>query len=844
MADKITAVPIELAMKQSYIDYAMSVVIGRALPDIRDGLKPVHRRVLFAMNTMGNHYNKPYKKSARIVGDVIGKYHPHGDTAVYDTIVRMAQDFSMRYMLVDGQGNFGSVDGDAPAAMRYTEIRMSKISHELLSDIDKQTVNFRPNYDETEQEPEVLPTRVPNLLVNGSSGIAVGMATNIPPHNLSEVIDSIIYLINENPQATVDDLMKIIPGPDFPTAGIILNNENDENGIKSAYESGKGKVSMQARTDVEVNKKNKKEQIIVTELPYQVNKARLIEKIAELVRDKKIEGISELRDESDKEGMRIVIELKKGENLPVILNNLYTQTQMRTSFSINMVALVEGKPQPVNLKQILNSFISHRIDVVTRRTLFELNKAKEKLHILEGLTIALSSIDKVIKLIKSAENVAEAKNKLMSEKWELGFLKKINKVKSNVKNINSISSDKGQINGKYLMTSVQAQSILDMRLQKLTNLEQEKIFDEYKELINKIDELQNILDSKKLMMSLIVKELKEIKENYGDERRSVFEKFKNFSKSDLTKQEDLVVTLSHVGYVKAQPLSIYQSQKRGGKGKTAATVKSEDFIEKLLVVNSHDSIMCFSNYGKVYWLNVYDIPQSGRTAKGKAIINLLNLRDNEKISAVLKVGEYSEDMFVIMATSNGIIKKTKLSNFSKPRPSGLIAINLKDGDNLIGVNVTDGKKIIMLFSSSGKAIMFDENKVTCVGRNASGVKGISLNKDFKVVSMIITSHDCKDSILISSENGYGKRTKIDAFSAQGRGGKGVISLKSNDKTGKVIGAVQASEKDDLMLITDHGKLIRTSINSISLLGRNTQGVRLIKLDNGEKLSQIEKVEEQ
>ena len=522
MADKITAVPIELAMKQSYIDYAMSVVIGRALPDIRDGLKPVHRRVLFAMNTMGNHYNKPYKKSARIVGDVIGKYHPHGDTAVYDTIVRMAQDFSMRYMLVDGQGNFGSVDGDAPAAMRYTEIRMSKISHELLSDIDKQTVNFRPNYDETEQEPEVLPTRVPNLLVNGSSGIAVGMATNIPPHNLSEVIDSIIYLINENPQATVDDLMKIVPGPDFPTAGIILNNENDENGIKSAYESGKGKVTMQARTEVEVNKKNKKEQIIVTELPYQVNKARLIEKIAELVRDKKIEGISELRDESDKEGMRIVIELKKGENLPVILNNLYTQTQMRTSFSINMVALVEGKPQPVNLKQILNSFISHRIDVVTRRTLFELNKAKEKLHILEGLTIALSNIDKVIKLIKSAENVAEAKNKLMNEKWELGFLKKINKVKSTVKNINSISSDKGQINGKYLMTSVQAQSILDMRLQKLTNLEQEKIFNEYKELINKIDELQNILDSKKLMMSLIVKELKEIKASYGDERRICF----------------------------------------------------------------------------------------------------------------------------------------------------------------------------------------------------------------------------------------------------------------------------------------------------------------------------------
>ncbi len=835
---------IEDETKEAYLDYAMSVIMGRALPDIRDGLKPVHRRVLYAMESMGNYSNKPYKKSARVVGDVIGKYHPHGDTAAYDTIVRMAQDFSMRYVLVDGQGNFGSIDGDSPAAMRYTEVRMAKIAHEILSDLDKETVDFRPNYDETEIEPVVLPTRVPNLLVNGSSGIAVGMATNIPPHNLTEVVDAVIEL-SKKPEMKVSELMKYIPGPDFPTAGIITTDKNDSNGIKSAYEKGKGRVIMQAMTNIEVDKKTSREKIIVTELPYQVNKARLIEKIAELVRDKKLEGISELRDESDKDGMRIVIELKKSEMSEVLLNNLYQQTQMRTSFSINMVALIEGEPKTVNLRDILSSFIEHRKEIVTRRTIYELKRAREKAHILEGLAVALSNIDEVIKLIKESKNSHDAKAKLLSIKWKAGLIKKmLNSSNDSITKPDDLIEGLGLVKDRYLLSENQAQAILEMKLSRLTALEQDKILLDYKELINSIKEYQLILNDNKILMNLIREELQEIKKTYGDKRKTQFTKLVNFSKEDLTKEEDLVVTLSNAGYVKAQPVDIYSSQKRGGRGKTAATVKDEDFIEKLFVANSHDTILCFSSLGKVYWLKVYDIPQSGRSAKGKAIVNILSLAQFEKITAVQKISSYDENLFVLMATSNGIIKKTKLSDFSRPRASGLIAINLKDGDNLIEVAVTNGKKQIMLFSSAGKAIRFNESDVTCVGRSASGVKGISIGKDQSVISMITSNHEDKDDILIATENGYGKRTVINEFSIQKRSGKGNIAVKTSARNGKVIGALKVNENDDLMLITDHGTLVRTSIKSIRQLGRNTQGVKLQTLGKDEKLSQIEKVEEE
>ena len=835
---------IEDETKEAYLDYAMSVIMGRALPDIRDGLKPVHRRVLYAMESMGNYSNKPYKKSARVVGDVIGKYHPHGDTAAYDTIVRMAQDFSMRYVLVDGQGNFGSIDGDSPAAMRYTEVRMAKIAHEILSDLDKETVDFRPNYDETEIEPVVLPTRVPNLLVNGSSGIAVGMATNIPPHNLTEVVDAVIEL-SKKPEMKVSELMKYIPGPDFPTAGIITTDKNDSNGIKSAYEKGKGRVIMQAMTNIEVDKKTSREKIIVTELPYQVNKARLIEKIAELVRDKKLEGISELRDESDKDGMRIVIELKKSEMSEVLLNNLYQQTQMRTSFSINMVALIEGEPKTVNLRDILSSFIEHRKEIVTRRTIYELKRAREKAHILEGLAVALSNIDEVIKLIKESKNSHDAKAKLLSIKWKAGLIKKmLNSSNDSITKPDDLIEGLGLVKDRYLLSENQAQAILEMKLSRLTALEQDKILLDYKELINSIKEYQLILNDNKILMNLIREELQEIKKTYGDKRKTQFTKLVNFSKEDLTKEEDLVVTLSNAGYVKAQPVDIYSSQKRGGRGKTAATVKDEDFIEKLFVANSHDTILCFSSLGKVYWLKVYDIPQSGRSAKGKAIVNILSLAQFEKITAVQKISSYDENLFVLMATSNGIIKKTKLLDFSRPRASGLIAINLKDGDNLIEVAVTNGKKQIMLFSSAGKAIRFNESDVTCVGRSASGVKGISIGKDQSVISMITSNHEDKDDILIATENGYGKRTVINEFSIQKRSGKGNIAVKTSARNGKVIGALKVNENDDLMLITDHGTLVRTSIKSIRQLGRNTQGVKLQTLGKDEKLSQIEKVEEE
>ena len=796
------------------------------------------------MESMGNYSNKPYKKSARVVGDVIGKYHPHGDTAAYDTIVRMAQDFSMRYVLVDGQGNFGSIDGDSPAAMRYTEVRMAKIAHEILSDLDKETVDFRPNYDETEIEPVVLPTRVPNLLVNGSSGIAVGMATNIPPHNLTEVINAVIEL-SKKADMDIKDLMKYIPGPDFPTAGIITTDKNEINGIESAYKTGKGRVIMQAMTNIEIDKKTSREKIIITELPYQVNKARLIEKIAELVRDKKIEGISELRDESDKDGMRVVIELKKSEISGVLLNNLFQQTQMRTSFSINMVALIDGKPRAVNLKEILSAFIQHRKEIVTRRTIFELKKAREKAHILEGLAVALSNIDEIIKLIKESKNSQEAKIKLLSIKWKAGLiLKMLDSSKSSITKPDDLNTNLGLTKDKYLLSEIQAQAILEMKLSRLTALEQDKILLDYKELIDAIKHYQLILSDNKILMNLIREELEEIKKIYGDKRRTQFQKLINFSKEDLTKEEDLVVTLSNAGYVKAQPVDTYSSQKRGGRGKTAATVKEEDFIEKLFVANSHDTILCFSSLGKVYWLKVYDIPQSGRSAKGKAIVNILSLAQFEKITAIQKISNYDEDLFVLMSTSKGIIKKTKLTEFSRPRPSGLIAINLKDGDNLIEASVTDGKKQIMLFSSAGKTIRFNESDVNCVGRSASGVKGITIAKDQLVISMIISHEGDTDDILIATENGYGKRTKIDEFSLQKRAGKGNIAVKTSDRNGNVIGALKVKENDDLMLITDHGTLARTSIKDISQLGRNTQGVRLQKLGKDEKLSQIEKVEEE
>ena len=843
-AKELLPVSIEKETNKAYLEYAMSVIIGRALPDIRDGLKPVHRRVLYAMESMGNYSNKPYKKSARVVGDVIGKYHPHGDTAAYDTIVRMAQDFSMRYVLVDGQGNFGSIDGDSPAAMRYTEVRMAKIAHEILSDLDKETVDFRPNYDETEIEPVVLPTRVPNLLVNGSSGIAVGMATNIPPHNLTEVINAVIEL-SKKADMDIKDLMKYIPGPDFPTAGIITTDKNEINGIESAYKTGKGRVIMQAMTNIEIDKKTSREKIIITELPYQVNKARLIEKIAELVRDKKIEGISELRDESDKDGMRVVIELKKSEISGVLLNNLFQQTQMRTSFSINMVALIDGKPRAVNLKEILSAFIQHRKEIVTRRTIFELKKAREKAHILEGLAVALSNIDEIIKLIKESKNSQEAKIKLLSIKWKAGLiLKMLDSSKSSITKPDDLNTNLGLTKDKYLLSEIQAQAILEMKLSRLTALEQDKILLDYKELIDAIKHYQLILSDNKILMNLIRKELEEIKKIYGDKRRTQFQNLVNFSKEDLTKEEDLVVTLSNAGYVKAQPVDTYSSQKRGGRGKTAATVKDEDFIEKLFVANSHDTILCFSSLGKVYWLKVYDIPQSGRSAKGKAIVNILSLAQFEKITAIQKISNYDEDLFVLMSTSKGIIKKTKLTEFSRPRPSGLIAINLKDGDNLIEASVTDGKKQIMLFSSAGKTIRFNESDVNCVGRSASGVKGITIAKDQLVISMIISHEGDTDDILIATENGYGKRTKIDEFSLQKRAGKGNIAVKTSDRNGNVIGALKVKENDDLMLITDHGTLARTSIKDISQLGRNTQGVRLQKLGKDEKLSQIEKVEEE
>jgi DNA gyrase subunit A len=830
-AKEIIPVNLEDEMRQSYLDYAMSVIVGRALPDVRDGLKPVHRRVLYAMSELGNDWNKPYKKSARVVGDVIGKYHPHGDMAVYDAVVRMAQPFSLRYMLADGQGNFGSVDGDAPAAMRYTEVRMSKIAHELLADIDKETVNFVPNYDGAEQEPAVFPTRVPNLLVNGSSGIAVGMATNIPPHNLTEVVNACLALIN-NPELEIDDLMEYVPGPDFPTAGII----NGSRGIREAYHTGRGRIYVRARAEVETHEKTGRETIVVHELPYQVNKARLLEKIAELVKEKKIEGISELRDESDKDGMRMVIEVKRGESAEVLLNNLYKQTQMQTVFGINMVALVDAQPKLLNLKQILEAFLRHRREVVTRRTIFNLRKARERAHILEGLAVALSNIDEIIALIKQAASPAEAKDGLMARGWNTGIVSEmLTRSGADMSRPDDLDAGLGLREGQYWLSEAQAQAILDLRLHRLTGLEKDKILEEYRELLERIADLLDILSNPERLMQVIRDELLELREAYSDQRRTEINVIgEDLSLEDLIADEEVVVTLSHEGYAKAQPLDTYRAQRRGGRGKAATTMKEEDFIEKLFVASTHDTILCFSSRGRMYWLKVYQLPLASRNSRGRPMVNLLPLEEGERINAILPIREYEAGKFIFMVTSNGTVKKTPLQEFSRPRNAGIIAIDLRD-DYLVDVALTNGENEVMLFTSAGKAIRFPESDVRAMGRGAAGVRGIKLEDDQQVNALIILGDG---EILVATENGYGKRTRVDEFLAQGRGGMGVIAIQTSERNGSAIAAVQVSETNQIMLITDGGTLVRTPVAQVSVVGRNTQGVTLIRLNEGEKLVQI------
>ncbi len=836
VAQEILSVSLEQEMQQSYLDYAMSVIVGRALPDVRDGLKPVHRRVLHAMRELGNDYNKPYKKSARVVGDVIGKYHPHGDSAVYDTIVRMAQPFSMRYLLVDGQGNFGSVDGDAPAAMRYTEVRMSKIAHEILADIDKETVDFVENYDGSESEPSVMPTRVPNLLVNGSSGIAVGMATNIPPHNLNEIVSACLAMV-DNPAIDMKELMEHVPGPDFPTAGII----NGAQGIYSAYKTGRGRVFIRARTSIEVIDKRGKEAIIVTELPYQVNKARLIEKIAELVRDKRIDGISELRDESDKDGMRIVIELRRGELSDVVLNNLYKQTPLQSVFGINMVALHEGQPKLLNLKQMLEAFLSHRREVVTRRTIFDLRKARDRAHILEGQAVALANIDEVIALIKASPSPAEAKDHLVSRRWSPGSVTAmLEKAGATDTRPDTLAEGYGLIDGKYRLSETQAQAILDLRLHRLTGLEQEKILNEYKEVLENIKQLSDILADPDKLLGVIRQELAEIRDNYGDARRTeIVQDHSDLQIEDLISDEEVVVTLSHGGYAKAQPVDDYQAQRRGGRGRSAAKVKDEDFIDKLFVASTHDTILCFSSRGKMYWLKVYQVPQASRGSRGKPIVNLLPLEDGERINAVLPIREFDKDSFIFMATSGGTVKKTPLSLFSRPRASGIIAVDLRNDDKLVDVAITDGNREIVLVASSGKAIRFSEKDVRPMGRGAAGVRGIKLAPGHEVIALTIVG----DGLLLSAtENGYGKRTAIDEFPVQGRGGQGVIAIQTSTRNGRTVGALQVGDEDEIMLISSNGTLVRTPVNEISVIGRNTQGVRLIRVEEEQRLVGLARIE--
>ncbi|MHB1540331.1 MAG: DNA gyrase subunit A [Steroidobacteraceae bacterium] len=836
IAREVLPVSLEEEMRQSYLDYAMSVIVGRALPDVRDGLKPVHRRVLYAMRELGNDWNKPYKKSARVVGDVIGKYHPHGDSAVYDTIVRMAQTFSMRYVLVDGQGNFGSVDGDTPAAMRYTEVRMSRLAHELLADIDKETVDFTPNYDESELEPSVLPTRIPHLLVNGQTGIAVGMATNIPPHNLTEIVNACLALLDD-PALPLAALMQHVPGPDFPTGGII----NGAQEIATAYRTGRGRLSVRARVAIEEVGRGDRHAIVITELPYQVNKARLIERIAQLVREKHIDGIAAdgLRDESDKDGMRIVIELKRGEIAEVVLNNLYAQTPMESVFGINMVALEDGQPKLMSLKEMLEAFLRHRREVVTRRTVFELAKARERAHILEGLTVALANIDELIALIKACASIAEARAALTARPWRPGAVTGL------LERAGGISTRPPEMAGGleaagYRLTEAQAQAILDMRLHRLTGLEQDKIIGEYGELLARIRDLSEILALPQRLTEVIRGELTEIRATYGDARRTEISRdHLDLTTEDLIEPQDVVVTLSHNGYAKCQPLSEYQTQRRGGRGKAATAVKDEDFVEKLFVAHTHDTVLCFSNRGKVYWLKVYELPQAGRASAGKPMVNLLPLEPGEKINALLPVKDYDEQHYVFMATSQGTVKKTPLTSFSRPRASGIIAVDLRENDKLVGVALTDGQREIVLVTSGGKAIRFPEHEVRAMGRDAAGVRGIRLGADQEVIALIVVA---EGEVLTASAAGYGKRTPIAEFPLQGRGGQGVIALQTSERNGAAVAALQVLPGQEIMLISSNGTLVRTAVDEISVLGRNTQGVRLIRLDDGERLVGIERIE--
>ncbi|WP_122281662.1 DNA gyrase subunit A [Pseudomonas syringae] len=878
LAKEILPVNIEDELKQSYLDYAMSVIVGRALPDARDGLKPVHRRVLFAMSELGNDWNKPYKKSARVVGDVIGKYHPHGDTAVYDTIVRMAQPFSLRYLLVDGQGNFGSVDGDNAAAMRYTEVRMTKLAHELLADLHKETVDWVPNYDGTEMIPAVMPTRIPNLLVNGSSGIAVGMATNIPPHNLGEVIDGCLALI-DNPELTVDELMQYIPGPDFPTAAII----NGRAGIIEAYRTGRGRIYMRARSIVEdIDKVGGRQQIVITELPYQLNKARLIEKIAELVKEKKLEGITELRDESDKDGMRVVIELRRGEVPEVVLNNLYAQTQLQSVFGINIVALIDGRPRILNLKDLLEAFVRHRREVVTRRTVFELRKARERGHILEGQAVALSNIDPVIALIKASPTPAEAKEALIKTPWESSaVVEMVERAGADSCRPENLDPQYGLREGKYFLSPEQAQAILELRLHRLTGLEHEKLLGEYQEILNQIGELIRILNSATRLMEVIREELEVIRSEYGDARRTeILDARLDLTLGDLITEEERVVTISHGGYAKTQPLAVYQAQRRGGKGKSATGIKDEDYIAHLLVANSHTTLLMFSSKGKVYWLKTYEIPEASRAARGRPLVNLLPLSDGEYITTMLpvdleamrkradeegealegelddaensseteeerkariKAADKKKAPFIFMSTANGTVKKTPLVAFSRQRSSGLIALELDEGDILISAAITDGEQEIMLFSDGGKVTRFKESDVRAMGRTARGVRGMRLPEGQKLISMLIPEEGSQ--ILTASERGYGKRTAISEFPEYKRGGQGVIAMVSNERNGRLVGAVQVLDGEEIMLISDQGTLVRTRVGEVSSLGRNTQGVTLIKLASDEKLVGLERVQE-
>jgi DNA gyrase subunit A len=839
IAKETLPVSLEEEMRRSYLDYAMSVIVGRALPDVRDGLKPVHRRILFAMHEANNVWNRSYVKCARVVGDVLGKYHPHGDAATYEALVRMAQSFSMRYTLIDGQGNFGSVDGDSPAAYRYTECRLDRITADLLADIDMETVDFVPNYDGKEEEPVTLPTRVPNLLVNGSSGIAVGMATNIPPHNLSEVIDACQLLLKE-PDTSIDDVMKIVPAPDFPTRGIIYGLS----GVREGYRTGRGRVVMRARTHFEEAEKGGRVSIVIDELPYQVNKANLLMRIGELVREKRIEGIADIRDESDKRGMRAVMELKRGENADVILNNLWKETQLEEAFGMNMVALVDGQPRLLNIKQLLDAFLRHRREVVTRRTVFELRKARERGHVLEGLAVALSNVDDVIALIKAAATPADAKGELMERFWRSQLVEELlSRSAGDVSRPEGLPAEFGLQTKGYRLSDVQAQRILEMRLQNLTALEQDKIVAEYRETMDKIVDLLDVLAKPQRVTKIIEGELADVKERFGDERKSeIVTHTQDLSAEDLIAAEDVVVTLSHGGYMKSQPVTDYRAQKRGGRGRQATTTKDDDFVEKLFVANTHDYILCFSNRGRVYWLRVFEVPQGSRTSRGKPIVNLVPLMEHEKITAVLPVKEFDDEHFVFMATALGTVKKTALSSFSRPMAKGIIAVGLDDGDYLIGVALTDGKQDVMLFSDAGKAVRFVEDEVRAMGRGATGVRGMRLQKGQRVISLL-TASDERLSVLTATQNGYGKRTPLSDYTRHGRGGQGMIAIECSERNGGLVGAQLVAPEDQIMLITTGGVLIRTRVAEVREQGRSTQGVRLINLDEGERLAGLEKIVE-